>query len=121
MLTATPVMPRVMPLAELKDTPAEDYSPRGIEDSPVRGFNLNDPEPDSTTASTLSAAATLAARAASAAPPAPAEDCESPGLSASEVGPVEGEALPPAASTTSLPPAAPEPSSLNVQAMPLML
>ena len=121
MLTATPVMPRVMPLAELKDTPAEDYSPRGIEDSPVRGFNLNDPEPDSTTASTLSAAATLAARAASAAPPAPAEDYESLGPSASEVGPVEGEALPPAASTTSLPPAAPDPSSLNVQAMPLML
>ena len=51
-----------MPLAELpselKDTPAEDYSPRGIEDSPVRGFDLNDlndPEADSTTASTLSA------------------------------------------------------------------
>lgn len=40
---------------------------------------------------------------------------------------MEGEALPPAASTTSLPPAAPEPSSLQavqhltVQAMPLML
>ena len=57
MLIATPVMgmPPVMPLAELKDTPAEDDSPRSIEDSPVRGFNLNDPEPDSTTASTLSA------------------------------------------------------------------